>query len=52
MTPDRWVLGKITGEISVREISDKQIQHVAAPQGGVETVAVGRGAAARAVPQR
>jgi pyruvate,water dikinase len=40
VTPDRWVLGKITAEISVREISDKQIQHVAAPQGGVETVAV------------
>jgi pyruvate,water dikinase len=40
VTPDRWVLGKITGEISVREISDKQIQHVAAPQGGVTAVAV------------
>jgi pyruvate, water dikinase len=40
VTPDRWVLGKITGEISVREISDKHIQHVAAPQGGVEAVEV------------
>jgi len=40
VTPDRWVLGKITGEISTREISDKQIQHVAAPGGGVATVAV------------
>jgi len=40
VTPDRWVLGKITGEISVREISDKLIQHVAAPTGGVEAVAV------------
>jgi pyruvate,water dikinase len=40
VTPDRWVLGKITGEISVREISDKHVQHVAAAAGGVETVAV------------
>ena len=40
VTPDRWVLGKITGEISVRDISDKQIQHVAAAAGGVESVAV------------
>ncbi|HXW74000.1 MAG TPA: PEP/pyruvate-binding domain-containing protein [Steroidobacteraceae bacterium] len=40
VTPDRWVLGKITGEISSREISDKQIQHVAAEGGGVASVAV------------
>jgi pyruvate,water dikinase len=40
VTPDRWVLGKITGEISAREISDKQIQHVAAAGSGVTTVAV------------
>ena len=40
VTPDRWVLSKITGEISVREISDKQIQHVAAAGGGVASVAV------------
>jgi len=40
VTPDRWVLGKITGEISAREISDKQIQHVAAALGGIESVAV------------
>lgn len=33
VTPDRWVVGKITGEISVREISDKAIQHLPA---GVE----------------
>src|SRR5439155_251720 len=39
VTPDRWVLGKITGEISVREISDKLIQHVPAANGGVEDVA-------------
>ena len=30
VTPDRWVIGKITGEISVREISDKAIQPCAA----------------------
>jgi phosphoenolpyruvate synthase/pyruvate phosphate dikinase len=41
VTPDRWVLGKITGEISVREISDKHIQHVAAAAGGIEAVEVG-----------
>jgi phosphoenolpyruvate synthase/pyruvate phosphate dikinase len=40
VTPDRWVLGKITGEISVREISDKSIHHGPAAGGGVETVPV------------
>src|SRR3989449_491487 len=40
VTPDRWVLGKVTGEISVREISDKLIQHVPAANGGIEAVAV------------
>ena len=40
VTPDRWVLGKVTGEVSVREISDKQIQHVPAKAGGIEPVAV------------
>jgi len=40
VTPDRWVLGKITGEISVREISDKQIEHRRARGGGVEAAAV------------
>lgn len=38
VTPDRWVVGKITGEISVREISDKHIQHVPASGGGIESV--------------
>jgi pyruvate, water dikinase len=38
VTPDRFVMGKITGEISVREISDKHIQHVPAPGGGVKEV--------------
>ena len=40
VTPDRWVVGKVTGEISVREISDKIIQHVPASAGGTETVSV------------
>jgi len=40
VTPDRWVLGKITGEISVREISDKHIEHRRASGGGVEHVEV------------
>lgn len=40
VTPDRWVVGKITGEIAVRDISDKAIQHV--PAGS----AAARGAAA------
>ena len=35
VTPDRWVLGKITGEISARDISDKHIQQVPAPHGGI-----------------
>lgn len=38
VTPDRFVIAKITGEISVREISDKHIQHVPAQGGGVESV--------------
>jgi pyruvate, water dikinase len=35
VTPDRWVVGKITGEISVRDISDKAIRHAQSPAGGV-----------------
>jgi pyruvate,water dikinase len=41
VTPDRWVLGKITGEIAVREIADKAIRHVPAAGGGVKTEPVG-----------
>jgi pyruvate, water dikinase len=40
VTPDRWVIGKITGEISVRDISDKQIHHVPLAQGGTDSIAV------------
>jgi pyruvate,water dikinase len=35
VTPDRFVIAKITGEISVRAISDKHIRHLPAPHGGV-----------------
>ncbi len=35
VTPDRWVLGKITGEISVRDISDKHARQVQADGGGI-----------------
>jgi len=38
VTPDRFVIAKITGEISVREISDKHVQHLPAPEGGVRDV--------------
>jgi pyruvate,water dikinase len=40
VTPDRWVMSKITGEISVRDISNKHIEHRRAAGGGVETVEV------------
>jgi pyruvate,water dikinase len=40
VTPDRWVLGKITGDISVREISDKHIQHIPLAGGGTESAEV------------
>ena len=38
VTPDRWVVGKITGEISVRDISDKHARQVPAPGGGIHEV--------------
>ena len=38
VTPDRFVIAKITGEVSVREISDKHIQHVPVEGGGVKSV--------------
>jgi pyruvate,water dikinase len=40
VTPDHWVVAKVTGEISVREISDKAIRHVRSAAGGVEELAV------------
>jgi len=38
VTPDRWVVGKITGEITVRDISDKQHEHRPRSGGGVDAV--------------
>jgi len=38
VTPDRWVLGKITGEISVRDISDKHARQIPAEGGGIVEV--------------
>jgi pyruvate,water dikinase len=35
VTPDRWVVAKLTGEIPVRDISDKHIRQVPAEGGGV-----------------
>jgi len=40
VTPDRWVVAKITGEIPVRDISDKAICHAPAPGGGIEQLPV------------
>ena len=34
VTPDRFVIGKIAGEISTREIRDKHVRHVPLPEGG------------------
>ncbi len=39
VTPDRWVVGKITGDITVRDISDKHIEHRPRAGGGVDEVA-------------
>lgn len=38
VTPDRWVMGKITGEISVRDISDKHARQIPAEGGGIVEV--------------
>ncbi|MBL8552441.1 MAG: PEP/pyruvate-binding domain-containing protein [Hyphomonadaceae bacterium] len=40
VTPDRFVIGKIKGEITQREISDKTIEHLPDPAGGVRTAEV------------
>ena len=40
VTPDRWVIGKITGDITSRDVSDKAIEHVPAPGGGIDHVEV------------
>ena len=38
VTPDRFVIAKITGEITVRDISDKHVQHVPVEGGGTREV--------------
>jgi pyruvate, water dikinase len=38
VTPDRFAIGKITGQISVREISDKRIQDVPTDRGGIKQI--------------
>ncbi len=38
VTPDRFVIAKITGEITVRDISDKHVQHLPAEGGGTREV--------------
>ncbi len=35
VTPDKWTMGKITGEISQRDISDKHAKQVPAEGGGI-----------------
>lgn len=40
VTPDRWVVAKITGEIPVRDISDKHIEQLPKAGGGIEDVPV------------
>lgn len=36
VTPDRFVIAKITGEISVRNISEKHIRHLPKAHGGIQ----------------
>lgn len=38
VTPDRWVLGKITGDITTRDISEKLIRQIPAEGGGIVEV--------------
>jgi pyruvate,water dikinase len=38
VTPDRFVIGKVAGEISVRDIRDKHVMHVPLPGGGTHEV--------------
>jgi len=38
VTPDRFVVAKITGEVTVRDIRDKHVMHVPAPAGGTHEV--------------
>lgn len=38
VTPDRWVMGKITGDITKRDISEKLIRQIPASGGGIAEV--------------
>ena len=40
VTPDRWVVAKLTDEVTVRDISDKHIRQSPKAIGGIEDVAV------------
>lgn len=40
VTPDRWVVSKITGEISMRGVSPKLVHHRPVASGGVESAPV------------
>jgi pyruvate,water dikinase len=40
VTPDKYVVNKVTGEITQRTVSAKAVRHVSAPDGGVRVEAV------------
>lgn len=40
VTPDRFVVNKVTGEVRTRVIADKQVEHVPVAEGGVSEQAV------------
>ncbi len=40
VTPDRFVVSKITGEISARDVSEKRVEHLPAEDGGVREAPV------------
>jgi pyruvate,water dikinase len=40
VTPDRFIIGKLTGEITSRDISDKAIEHLPDAQGGTKSAPV------------
>jgi pyruvate,water dikinase len=40
VTPDRFVISKVTGAITSRTVSEKRIEHLPAPEGGIRDVDV------------
>jgi len=40
VTPDRFVVNKITGQVTAREISEKLMEHLPAQEGGIRDVSV------------